>query len=126
MAQSGIKRCLFSLVVLSLVYLHFSPLLYATEKVIQIQETDLITLENGLQTLESELTMQKELSSILKTQLIEAETQLTSASEHLSELEKSINKELSKKLWIGVGIGVGASAVIAVITLLATGIIKTN
>ena len=120
MAQSGIKRCLFSLVVFSLVYLHFSPLLYATGKVIQIQETDLITLENGLQTLESELMTQKELSSVLKSQLIEAETQLTSASEHLSELEKSINKELSKKLWIGVGIGVGVSAVIAVITLLAT------
>lgn len=121
--REGLKKCGILSAALLLACFLSSQVLYAGEKMYNISESDLQLLETNLEELEKELTLQKTLSTTLTSQLTEAEQKLTNANKHLNELEMSINKELTKKLWIGVGVGAGSVAIITLVTLLATGVI---
>lgn len=121
--KGGLKKCFTLLVAYLLVFFLSLQVLYADEKMYSISASDLTILETNLGALENELTLQKELSNNLTSQLTEAEQKLTNANKSLTELEKSINKELTKRLWIGVGVGAGSTAIITLVVLLATGVI---
>ena len=77
-----------------------------------------------MEILEQNYQKQKTISANLTAQLTSASEQLNQAEASLTRLRASVDSELNKKLWIGVGVGAGATALITLITLLATGIIK--
>ena len=102
----------------------FSPHCAYASEMLQISREDLTTLEKNLETLEQNYQKQKTISANLTAQLTSASEQLNQAEASLTRLRASVDNELNKKLWIGVGGGAGATALITLITLLATGIIK--
>ena len=102
----------------------FSPHCAYAEEMLQISREDLTTLEQNLETLSQNYQKQKTISANLTAQLTSASEQLNQAEASLTRLRANINSELNKKLWIGVGVGAGATALITLITLLATGTIK--
>ena len=102
----------------------FSPHCAYASEMLQISQEDLTTLEKNLETLSQNYQKQKTISANLTAQLTSASEQLNQAEASLTRLRASVNSELNKQLWIGVGVGAGATALITLITLLATGIIK--
>ena len=102
----------------------FSPHCAYANEMLQISRADLTTLEKNLEILEQNYQKQKTISANLTAQLTSASEQLNQAEASLTRLRASVDSELNKKLWIGVGVGAGATALITLITLLATGIIK--
>ena len=102
----------------------FSPRCAYASEMLQISQEDLTALEKNLETLEQNYQKQKTISANLTAQLTSASEQLNQDEASLTRLRASVNRELNKQLWIGVGVGAGATALITLITLLATGIIK--
>lgn len=118
----GAKLFLFCVV---LVYLFWvcSPI-YSAEKIL-ISIGDLQMLETNLTEARTLLEKQKKQEEILKTQLTTSQNELTSAEKSLNELRANVEREMNKKLWMGIGIGVGGTAVVTLVVLLATGVIRT-
>ena len=102
----------------------FSPHCAYASEMLQISRADLTKLEQNLEILSQNYQKQKTISANLTAQLTSASEQLNQAEASLTRLRASVDDELNKKLWIGVGVGAGATALITLITLLTTGIIK--
>lgn len=95
-----------------------------TEVTYQISEKDLTTLENNLTQLKEQFKVQQQIQLSLANQLTIANNELTSAKTSLNELESKVKSQLNKEFWVGVGVGVGVTALITLICLFASGVVK--